>query len=601
MGAALSTFWRWWALVALLLGFRIHPNASSMAVLSLLRHDRLHLVRAKKLTIYKPVTVLHGKDRYDLVLQPEATLKHLKAAVASRTGIRKDEQSLVAKGKKLTDDTRIIDLDKVMLIKKAPSPNAKSKKVKLTVRCIRSGRIANDVAVPPNIKIATLLEIARKTLGLDAADGPLGGPICLFERNGKQCLRSDLSLSDYNLAGSELFVCPDVTKKASRAPSGATSSSSAASIPLLSAGGKPPDLDALKKMMRDALPPEESAVFDAMASARPAELESSMQAVQASLNEAVQKSFAQMGIEMPAGADSGIRVEFVPHASAGAAPAAAAATTSTAATTATASSNAPAPAAASTAAAVPERLASGLLPSANAMARGGPLGMRPMMLPLPPSLVERAAGGKGGGGGDDDAKVKALEAECKQLEKQLEEQLKGNATAAQLSMEERLEKACAKAADALQPVVPTSEQKRVAKKEAKEWGKGLKGGFFSAKPKKRKPAAAAANKTEAAAEAAPAKDVAAVAAMACAPCDKENQQQPALVKEEPPAPKKKKGECCAVCDMRLPMTARLHATCKCGKLFCGRHMQCHECTFDYRAAAQRKLQEELPKLESVKL
>ena len=73
------------------------------------------------------------------------------------------------------------------------------------------------------------------------------------------------------------------------------------------------------------------------------------------------------------------------------------------------------------------------------------------------------------------------------------------------------------------------------------------------------------------------------------------------MKEEPPAPKRKKGECCAVCDMKLPMTARLHATCKCGKLFCGRHMQCHECTFDYRAAAQRKLQEELPKLESVKL
>ena len=66
MRAALSTIIL--VLTVALLGFRILPNASSMAVLSLLRHDRLHLVRAKKLTIYKPVTVLHGKERYELVL-----------------------------------------------------------------------------------------------------------------------------------------------------------------------------------------------------------------------------------------------------------------------------------------------------------------------------------------------------------------------------------------------------------------------------------------------------------------------------------------------------------------------------------------------------
>ena len=61
-----------------------------------------------------------------------------------------------------------------------------------------------------------------------------------------------------------------------------------------------------------------------------------------------------------------------------------------------------------------------------------------------------------------------------------------------------------------------------------------------------------------------------------------------------PPPKVPKGERCAECSGRLPMTACLHSKCRCGKLFCGKHMHAHVCSFDYRVATQRDLREAMP-------
>jgi len=56
---------------------------------------------------------------------------------------------------------------------------------------------------------------------------------------------------------------------------------------------------------------------------------------------------------------------------------------------------------------------------------------------------------------------------------------------------------------------------------------------------------------------------------------------------------------CQTCAVRLPITA-LTSSCKCGGCFCAEHMHRHECSFDHRAAEQRKLKDANPKVEASK-
>uniref|UniRef100_A0A7S2IGD2 Ubiquitin-like domain-containing protein n=1 Tax=Haptolina brevifila TaxID=156173 RepID=A0A7S2IGD2_9EUKA len=58
---------------------------------------------------------------------------------------------------------------------------------------------------------------------------------------------------------------------------------------------------------------------------------------------------------------------------------------------------------------------------------------------------------------------------------------------------------------------------------------------------------------------------------------------------------------CAECDVRLPVTACLHAVCRCGQSFCTAHMHQHHCTFDYKTGAQKSLRASNPKLAPPKL
>lgn len=58
---------------------------------------------------------------------------------------------------------------------------------------------------------------------------------------------------------------------------------------------------------------------------------------------------------------------------------------------------------------------------------------------------------------------------------------------------------------------------------------------------------------------------------------------------------------CKSCACRLPLTAATTAGCACGDVFCASHMHAHECPFDFRSREQDKLAKANEKVESSKL
>jgi len=58
---------------------------------------------------------------------------------------------------------------------------------------------------------------------------------------------------------------------------------------------------------------------------------------------------------------------------------------------------------------------------------------------------------------------------------------------------------------------------------------------------------------------------------------------------------------CAECDVKLPISACIHAMCRCAQSFCAAHMHEHKCTFDYRTSAQQRLRTSNPKLKPAKM
>ena len=61
-------------------------------------------------------------------------------------------------------------------------------------------------------------------------------------------------------------------------------------------------------------------------------------------------------------------------------------------------------------------------------------------------------------------------------------------------------------------------------------------------------------------------------------------------------PKKKKLKC-EECKTKLGM---IYFTCKCGKIFCSKHLNphSHNCMYDYKGARQKELSKNNPKLEN---
>ena len=81
------------------------------------------------------------------------------------------------------------------------------KKVKVTLRCLATGRIVRDVELSTTSSVASLLDsVVRPALGLRPHVRRV-----IFLPQGKQLLRSDLTLADYPaiVEGMELFVAPN--------------------------------------------------------------------------------------------------------------------------------------------------------------------------------------------------------------------------------------------------------------------------------------------------------------------------------------------------------------------------------------------------------
>ena len=129
-----------------------------------------------------------------------------------------------------------------------------------------------------------------------------------------------------------------------------------------------------------------------------------------------------------------------------------------------------------------------------------------------------------------------------------------------------------------------AEHKPAAPRPVKSQFSGLAKGFLNAPRKRRARATAAAPAVEVTETPAPEEVASFVAARA--------------------GEAKKKGaarEMCKVCEIRLPLTACVHSVCKCGHVFCGRHLHDHTCSFDHRELHKRRLLAANPKLSASKI
>jgi len=199
------------------------------------------------------------------------------------------------------------------------------------------------------------------------------------------------------------------------------------------------------------------------------------------------------------------------------------------------------------AAVAPAQIRSGLLPSSGGGGGGPSLGSSMMQVPLEMLL-------EGMGALSDGA----------ESQREIHEQ-------------QRLEGVCAKLVHDLQrgPPAAEAEAPHDARQREKEWGKGLSKGFLSRPKKRRKAVRPPAPPTE-------------------------TLEAPSVPAK--PTRKATAGACCATCAVRLPaMTASLQARCRCGELFCARHMHAHACKHDYKAAQALHLRDANPKVEPPKL
>jgi len=361
-------------------------------------------------------------------------------------------------------------------------------------------------------------------------------------------------------------------------------------------------------LLASSLPPEQRAMFEAMAVAAPAEHAEALVSLQASLNGALRSAgltLHDLGLAEEAAAtpsrplDSGAAQEVLR-----AAPEDDPRTSSPSPVPA---AEQPGPTAIDPRNALPARIASGLRagPTAahGASSRGGvwlqPNGAIQMQIPM--EMI--ASLGTLPPGGGDASKLQGEAARMgRTLQQQLQNEMRVGAERYREETEARLESVCASMVEKLQPDAAasgggasgdlklrtreatrevTAEARRAAKREAASFGAGLQKGFFAA-PKKRRAA-----KAKVAKAATKVGDKATEVAVS-------NKENAGAAESAACTARKRKGDRCAECDIKLPITACLQSRCRCGKLYCASHMHCHACEFDYKAATKTKLQRDMP-------
>ena len=564
------------------------------------------------------VNVHHGRAKHAIEIPISATIAELKAKLAVASSVPLGEQCLMSRGKCLSDTDAVRGLEKVMMIRRPPKSTTSTppRKRTLNLRCICSGRIVRAVEFAADARISDVLTTAKKALGIPPQES-----VALFAETGKMILRPDLALTDYASIftgddATQLFVCPDPNRLPTgpmRMPmGGAEMDTRAVAMRAALPRSSPPtaeELKAVEAMMTSRMPQADREMLAALAAVDPVEHRHALEAMHASLSGALRDSGLALGdVSLPmAGAASSSEGKPPVHT-------AESGSTSEASPQAPAASGGVSASQAASSSRLPVRMSTGMLGGAS---RARPGGMPAMMLPvLDPRMeaqLEAALRDRSGsegsrlpmGGIDLTAELgskQGLSSTAARLEGEMfscfESEVKRN-------HEEHYEKACAKMVEALRPVESIggpSEPRRAAKsekeerlakkKEAASFGSGLQKGFFGRKRKVSRPAKKAA-------EAVPAK--AAVAAV-----DKENDAH-ALTSGAQKAPAGKqvaaasRGDRCAECDCRLPITASLQSRCRCGALYCGKHMHCHTCSFDWRGAAKRQLTRDQPVIAPVKL
>merc|ERR1719240_471991 len=197
--------------------------------------------------------------------------------------------------------------------------------------------------------------------------------------------------------------------------------------------------------------------------------------------------------------------------------------------------------------------------------------------------------------------------------------------AAKARTEEKLEALCSQVVDTLESDDPAARAAtEVAEKKAvaKSWGKGLNKGILNRPRKSKRRAVTTTMPPKIVAEGAVVSSAAAEkenipitlstsgtakgamgSSSYCLPADAINREicQVTADDEHPPPMKKKSGDRCASCTIRLPITACLQSKCKCDLLFCGHHLQAHNCSYDYKADQTCRLRAANPEIAPAKL
>lgn len=521
------------------------------------------------------------------------SLASLKARITAVTKIPGNEVGLVSRGKRLDDDQMSIDealgsANKLMILRQRAATAAT---VPVTLRCPCNGQCIVDFAAPLRQPISQILETAIAALGLKDCRHQYG----IFIKEGSQLLRTDLCLSDYNLrpGESELYVVP---------VGGAQPPATEALEPSQPAKVRVPAAPAATATMQLLLP---ASIVDEQAScsgpqgggngpdqprpAQPAptgapdvircgrgnaaEHAANLAAVEAAISSALQtitsdaqamQYLASAAAMLPADSSSSSSSSNGTTANTSAANTAAGSATATSAT------------AADTPTAAPPSLAGIPLPGLPgvSVSISGAAAPPDLLEMLPPSCCGPLAE-------SDEQRAQRIEDACSQMVSSL-----APATSYSSSLSSR----------------NAAERKR----DESSWGKGLSKGFLTrAKPKKRR------------AKKAPSETVDPVGTLPTKPVSQPLLVPPSIATSDPPAdrtaadgtaadgtvPRKRASSAlrCETCAARLPVTACLHARCRCGQVFCTAHLHQHACAFDYRAAERARIQEAMPKLSAPKL
>lgn len=224
------------------------------------------------------VRVTHGRTCETIQLPADATVADLKQRAAELKLLPTHEALVMSRGKKISDEAVVADLDKVMLLRvpAAAVGAAQAKKVHVTLRCLASARCARDVELSTSKKISAVLdEIVKPALGLTG-----GVKRVLFLPQGRQLLRDDLCIEDYPqiVHGTELFVAPNVAEQPTTG--GGDDSGKPRRVVAASPSAAGPALAA----MAASLPSDHRAAFEAAIAAAPSEELRAVEAMSAHLD-----------------------------------------------------------------------------------------------------------------------------------------------------------------------------------------------------------------------------------------------------------------------------------------------------------------------------